>query len=281
LSLITPELTSDGKPQSIKSAIRQQSESVLLNNAWQEINKGLKNNAQQIIFFAQDKAFLRKLREMLTEGDKRLFLKDDVQVIDQSVLPRERLRLVTEPQRDNVKVFLMTSSGARGVSFPKADWIIASFPRFSVEASLMEIAQLIYRGRGQYTHPETGEKCSGENISRRLVLLINDFFIPSETVDQERQWLRQSSDLLTLLLMLRSTILTRIKGDAGLRKQRLAFVPVGRIGDEELIQLISDDIQQFLQEANVFVNDSSYPSELKGLVKKGQQFVEDLFKDFR
>ncbi|WP_413162682.1 helicase C-terminal domain-containing protein [Capilliphycus salinus ALCB114379] len=282
LSLITPELTSDGKPQSIKSAIRQQSESVLLNNAWQEIKKGLKNNAQQIIFFAQDKAFLRKLREMLTEGDKRLFLKkDDVQVIDQSVLPRERLRLVTEPQRDNVKVFLMTSSGARGVSFPKADWIIASFPRFSVEASLMEIAQLIYRGRGQYTHPETGEKCSGENIPRRLVLLINDFFIPSETVDQERQWLRQSSDLLTLLLMLRSTILTRIKGDAGLRKQRLAFVPVGRIGDEELIQLISDDIQQFLQEANVFVNDSSYPSEFKGLVKKGQQFVEDLFKDFR
>lgn len=282
LSLITPELTSDGKPQSIKSAIRQQSESVLLNNAWQEINKGLKNNAQQIIFFAQDKAFLRKLKGMLTEGDQRLFLKkDDVQVIDQSVLPRERLRLVTEPQRDNVKVFLMTSSGARGVSFPKADWIIASFPRFSVEASLMEIAQLIYRGRGQYTHPETGEKCSGENIPRRVVLLINDFFIPSETVDKERQWLRQSSDLLTLLLMLRSTILTRIKGDAGLRKQRLAFVPVGRIGDEELIQLISDDIQQFLQEANVFVNDSSYPSELKGLVKKGQQFVEDLFKDFR
>ncbi|KKD39659.1 helicase C-terminal domain-containing protein [Limnoraphis robusta] len=281
LSLITPELTSDGKPQSIKSAIRQQSESVLLNNAWQEINKGLKNNAQQIIFFAQDKAFLRKLKGMLTEGDQQLFSKDDVQVIDQSVLPRERLRLVTEPQRDNVKVFLMTSSGARGVSFPKADWIIASFPRFSVEASLMEIAQLIYRGRGQYTHPETGEKCSGENIPRRLVLLINDFFIPSETVDQERQWLRQSSDLLTLLLMLRSTILTRIKGDAGLRKQRLAFVPVGRIGDEELIQLISDDIQQFLQEANVFVNDSSYSSEFKGLVKKGQQFVEDLFKDFR
>ena len=281
LSIITPKLTSDGRLQSIKSAVRQQSESVLLNNAWQEIKKGLENNAQQIIFFAQDKAFLRKLREMLTEGEQRLFSKDDVKVLDQSVLPRDRLRLVTEPQRDKVKVFLMTSSGARGVSFPKADWIIASFPRFSVEASLMEIAQLIYRGRGQYTHPETGEKCSGENIPRRVVLLINDFFILGETADQERQWLRQSSDLLTLLLMLRSTILTRIKGDAGLRKQRLAFVPVGSIGDDELIQLISDDIKQFLQEANVFVNDSSYPSELKGLVKKGQQFVEDLFKDFR
>jgi len=281
LSIITPELNRDGKQQSIKTAIRQQSETVLLNNAWQEIKKGLENHAQQIIFFAQDKAFLRKLKGMLTEGDQRLFSKDFVQVLDQSVLPRERLRLVTEPQRDNVRVFLMTSSGSRGVSFPKADWIIASFPRFSVEASLMEIAQLIYRGRGQYTHPETGEKCSGENISRRVVLLINDFFIPSETVDKERQWLRQSSDLLTLLLMLRATILTRIKGDAGLQKQRLAFVPVGSIGDDELMQLISDDIKQFLQEANVFICDSSSPSELKGLVIKGQQFIEELFKDFR
>ncbi|EAW35030.1 helicase C-terminal domain-containing protein [Lyngbya sp. PCC 8106] len=281
LSIITPELNRDGKQQSIKTAIRQQSDTVLLNNAWQEIKKGLENNAQQIIFFAQDKAFLRQLKGMLTEGNKRLFSKDEVQVLDQSVLPRERLRLVTEPQRDNVKVFLMTSSGSRGVSFPKADWIIASFPRFSVETSLMEIAQLIYRGRGQYTHPETGEKCSGENISRRVVLLINDFFIPSETVDKQRQWLRQSSDLLTLLLMLRSTILTRIKGDAGLQKQRLAFVPVGSIGDDELIQLISDEIKQFLQEANVFVCDQSYPSELKGLVRKGQQLVEELFKDFK
>jgi hypothetical protein len=65
----------------------------------------------------------------------------------------------------------MTSSGARGVSFPKMDWIIASVPRFNIEAALMEIVQLIYRGRGLYTDPATGQKVSGDHACRRLVML--------------------------------------------------------------------------------------------------------------
>ncbi|WP_257236892.1 hypothetical protein, partial [Nostoc sp. 'Peltigera malacea cyanobiont' DB3992] len=55
--------------------------------------------------------------------------------------------------------------------------------------------------------------------------------------------------LLTLLVMLRSTIHTRIKGDAGLNKNRIAFVPVGSVGDEELLRLMSDDVLDFLREA--------------------------------
>jgi len=58
--------------------------------------------------------------------------------------------------RDAVRVFLMTSSGARGMSFPKTDWIIAAVPRFDIEAALMEIAQLIYRGRGSYLNDAGG-----------------------------------------------------------------------------------------------------------------------------
>ncbi len=32
----------------------------------------------------------------------------------------------------------------------------------------MEVAQLIYRGRGMYTHPETGIEVSGDDKDRRL-----------------------------------------------------------------------------------------------------------------
>lgn len=279
LSAIAPAENSNGKPQNVRSAIRSQGEEALLENAWQEIKKGLENKAQQIIFFAQDKVFLRQLRNSLIEGDKQLLLSSEIAVIDQNTPPNQRLEFVTEPKRDTIRVFLMTSSGARGISFPKADWIIASFPRFNIEASLMEVAQLIYRGRGQYTDSKTGKLCSGENIKRQLVLLINDFLVSHENLDYQRQWLRQSSDLLTLLLMLRSTILTRITGDAGLRKKRLAFVPVGDVGNDELLRLMSDDVQYFLREVQVFLQDE-YDPNLKKIAAKASQLVNELFTEF-
>ncbi|HEY9690905.1 MAG TPA: helicase-related protein [Oculatellaceae cyanobacterium] len=276
LSPITPGLTSDGKKQSIRQAIREQVEDELLSNAYQEIQHGLKQGAEQLIFFAQDKAFLRQLREKLTTGKDALCQGKEVAVLDQSVQPHQRLELVQEPRRDEIKIFLMTSSGSRGVSFPKADWIIAAIPRFNIEAALMEIAQLIYRGRGMYTHPETGEKVSGDNKARQLVMLINDFIIIDEDIDRSRVWLRQASDLLTLLMMLRSTIHTRIKGDAGLKKARIAFVPVGAIEAEELISLMSDDARTFLHEAQVFIRDD-HSKDAKGIVAKADQLITQIF----
>ncbi|MEP1080347.1 hypothetical protein NDI52_33870 [Leptolyngbya sp. PL-A3] len=279
LSPITPGLTSEGKKQGVRQAIRSQSEDELLNNAYAEIQRGLEHDAVQIIFFAQDKAFLRQLREKLVGGEDALLSRDQVEVLDQSVPEQRRIDLVQEPRRDEVRVFLMTSSGARGVSFPKTDWIIASMPRFNVEAALMEVAQLIYRGRGSYRDPLTGAQKSGDDTARQLVMLINDFVVMDEESDRERLWLRQSSDLLTLLVMLRATIHTRIKGDAGLKRQRIAFVPVGFVGDEELLSLMSDDVRDFLQEAKVFICDD-HSTENKACVAKAAQLASQLFSQF-
>ncbi len=173
---------------------------------------------------------------------------DNVQILDSSVPGYRRRELVDPKVRDTVKVFLMTSSGARGVSFPLTDWIVASVPRFNVEAALMEIAQLIYRGRGMYTD-ETGAKVSGDRVPRHLVMLVDDYVVSDGEMDK-RQWLRQSLDLMTLLVMLRSTIYTRITGDAGL-KQPLALVPVGAVGTEELISLMSQHVAEFVKEAGL------------------------------
>ncbi|MEH2413724.1 helicase-related protein [Nostoc sp.] len=277
LSPVTPGLTSDGTKQTIRQAIREQLEDQLLMNAYLEIERGLQQGAEQLIFFAQDKAFLRHLQEKLTSGKDALVNKGQVAVLDQSVPANKRLELVKEPRRDQIRVFLMTSSGARGVSFPKTDWIIAAIPRFNIEAALMEVAQLIYRGRGMYTDPETGMQVSGDYKDRRLVMLINDFIIEGEDIDRERLWLRQSSDLLTLLVMLRSTIHTRIKGDAGLKYKRIAFVPVGLIGDEELLRLMSDEVLDFLHETKVFIRDH-HSQEAKAIAIKAANLTEQIFK---
>lgn len=285
---ITPIITNDGKKQPIRQAIREQSGETLLKNAYLEIKRGLNSGAKQIVFFAQDKAFLRDLKVELTTGANLLLPSDLVAVLDQSVQSHQRLALIQPPQRDRIKVFLMTSSGARGVSLPLTNWIIASIPRFNIEDALMEVTQLIYRGRGTYTDLDSGLEVSGDDTERQLVMLINDFII-EENVEQSssaqqsaqaRLWLRQASDLSTLLVMLRSTIHTRIKGDAGLKNQQLAFVPVGLIGDRELATLISDDVGNFLRESRVFIREEQ-SDEARALVRKAEQLIEDSFTGFK
>lgn len=266
-----------GLMETPRQAVRRVADETLLNNAAAEIRKAVAAGANQVIYFAQDKLFLRSLREIL-KGESDLGLNpNNVQILDSSVPGSKRKKLIEEETRDTIKVFLMTSSGARGVSFPKTDWIIASVPRFNIESALMEIAQLIYRGRGMYRN-EHGEEVSGDNVPRHLVMLVDDFLIHEEALDK-RQWLRQSLDLMTLLVMLRATIFTRITGDAGLR-QSLALVPVGAVGLDELLSLMSQYVTQFLAEADTFVRGHGN-SELAGLVSKAGTNCYELFSRFR
>lgn len=283
LTTVTPEEDSNGRPQSIRRAIRDRAADMQLNHAQAEIKRGLDRGAKQIIFFAQDKAFLRQLHTHLTMGGETtppLLKRDEVRVIDQNVPTKNRMEYLQPRHRDRIRVFLLTSSGSRGVSFPKTDWIIAAIPRFNIEASLMEVAQLIYRGRGTYTDQD--QTISSDTQPKRLVMLMDDFVIQDnehEDKQDRRPWLRQCSDLLTLLVMLRSTIYTRITGDAGLDHQAIAFVPVGAVGAEQLLNFLSQDLRDFLREAQVFVCDAE-DSELKGLVQRAALLTEALFGQF-
>lgn len=260
-----------------RQAVRRVAEEALFENAAQEIRNAVAGGAKQVIYFAQDKLFLRSLRNTLTQDTELGLNEHNVQILDSSIPGSRRKKLVEEKTRDSIKVFLMTSSGARGVSFPKTDWIIAAVPRFNVEAALMEIAQLIYRGRGKY-HDEEGNEIPGDSVPRRLVMLVDDFLVHGETLDK-RQWLRQSLDLMTLLVMLRATIFTRITGDAGLN-QNLALVPVGSVGLEELLNLMSQYVLEFLAEADTYVKGEGN-SELAGLVGSARNHCYDLFARFR
>lgn len=283
LDLVKPGEFADGKTQTVRQAIAEQQGEALIGNVVNEIKRALNSGSDQIIFFAQDKAFLRAVQTaLINPDDTETALVDDSQVaiLDSSVTPTKRKALIADNRRDTVKVFLMTSSGARGVSFPKTDWIIALIPRFGIEAALMEVAQLIYRGRGErYTTDEGSIRNDGDWKNRRLVMLLQDF-MPQEDKPEPRQWLRQVSDLLTYLVMLRSTIYTRIVGDAGLDKQNLALVPVGGIGSAEMLSLMSTHIREFLQESDVILRDHATNQQQRGLVVSAQQNILRLFSKF-
>jgi hypothetical protein len=262
-----------GQLMTPREAIRAAADVAVLDAACAEVEHALEAGAKQVIYFAQDKLFLSALQTKLRGSTAVRLQREEVQVLDSSVPGPKRKRLVTEEVRDKVKVFLMTSSGARGVSFPLTDWIIASVPRFNVEAALMEIAQLIYRGRGNY-RDESGVERSGDRMPRHLVMLVNDYVVWEDELDT-RQWLRQSLDLMTLLVMLRSSLITRIKGDAGLA-QKLAVVPVGAVGSEEPISLMSQYVAQFVREAEVYKARGDDP-ELVKLVVRASSYVQEIF----
>jgi hypothetical protein len=278
LKSVKPELAQSGALETPRQAVRRVAAETLLESTVGEILKALNSGAAQVIYFAQDKVFLSELKNALSALKESGLNASNVQVLDASVPGYVRKKLIEPETRDTVRVFLMTSSGARGVSFPKTDWIIAAVPRFSIEAALMEIAQLIYRGRGLYKNEE-GVTVSGDNVPRKLVMLVDDFVLEAPEGRDVRQWLRQSLDLMTLLVMLRATIHTRITGDAALR-QPLAFVPVGAVGLEELVSLMSQNVTKFVKEAEIFCRRNPNSQNI-GVLKKAQSNVIELFSRTR
>lgn len=268
-----PLTPNEGVVPSPRKAIRDACGEKILGSAKEEILKALDRGAEQVIYFAQDKQFLGDLRKELVSDDDHGLAYGNVAILDSSIPGAVRKRLLEPANRDQARVFLMTSSGARGVSFPKTDWIIAHVPRFSIECALMEISQLVYRGRGSYVNAN-GERVSGDDVPRHLVMLVDDFLV-SDAAPSPRQWLRQSMDLMTLLVMLRATLLTRMTGDSGLR-QPIAFVPVGGTGLTELVVTMAQFVRDFLRECDVYLSRHT-DEERIGLVKRAQGNVIELF----
>ncbi|MCW5595870.1 MAG: hypothetical protein KIT42_08360 [Rhodocyclaceae bacterium] len=297
LTRLESEVRDDGSLKGIRERIRSQMDASLLLRAREEIYRAIRNGGRQVIYFAQDKEFLRDLgRALSATGDFKVSGKEtihipnegsvllaphEIAILDSSVTPKTRKKLVEPRRRDKKRVFLMTSSGARGVSFPLADWIIAAMPRFNIESSLMEVAQLIYRGRGGYPDPANpGNELSGDHFERKLVMVIDDFIDETDLKQDKRLWLRRASDLLTLVMMLRATIFTRITGDAGMPGRNLAVVPVGMVGTTELLSTMNQPLQKFLKEGAVYLRESP-PKELAGLVAKTIENVSALFSAFQ
>jgi len=284
----------DGATLSTRRAIAEEYGERILRSAVREVSAALRVTPpdQQVICFVQNREMLRNLRNQLLEehpfadtdegeidiSDARL-RPEQVGLLDSSISHSERVNLLDEQVRDRKRLLLMTSSGSRGVSFPRATTIIAFVPTFSVESAFMEIAQLIYRGRGTGIDPQTGNAASGDFFDRRLVLLLHDIVVTDADIDR-RQWLRRTIDLIAALVLLRATVFTRITGDAGIPGQRACVVPVGRIGTDDLVLSISDAVRRFRRESGIYLRDT-VPADRRALVEEARDATDAVFRNAR
>ncbi|MGH8551589.1 MAG: hypothetical protein ACRERU_23885 [Methylococcales bacterium] len=68
LDIVKPGELSDAKMLTIRQAIAEQQGEAVIGNKIQEIERALASGADQVIFFAQDKAFLRSVEAVLVSG---------------------------------------------------------------------------------------------------------------------------------------------------------------------------------------------------------------------
>ena len=107
-----------------------------------------KPDVKQLIVYIQNKPKLSELIDKIqSELGKDNFMKNTHFLeIHANISEMEKQEI--KRHQEKVKVVFMTASGSRGLSFTKAKHILVEIPKFEIEKNLMEIIQVIYRGRG-------------------------------------------------------------------------------------------------------------------------------------
>lgn len=182
----------------------------------QDIEALLKrSDVEQLIVYIQDKQRLGDLIEKI-RGHQGEFHKGTDYIEIHANIGEEEKELVQKCKED-VKVVFMTASGSRGLSFPKAKHILVEIPRFEIEKNLMELIQVIYRGRG---------KDEIDNQDKELIFYLGDRAVYFE--DNKEISIQESKlSLLNILLILKASIMTRIYGCGQIGSDKFIIIPIG------------------------------------------------------
>jgi hypothetical protein len=173
---------------------------------------------EQIIVYIQDKRRLAELIDKIKE--KREFNRyTDYLEVHANISEEEKEQI--QKCKNTVKVIFMTASGSRGLSFPKTKHILVDIPRFQIEKNLMEVIQVIYRGRGE---DEDGNTLDGE--AKELVFYLSDTAVYYAD-DAELSLQESKLSLLNLLLILKAAVMTRIVGYGYLGREKFLMIPIG------------------------------------------------------
>lgn len=210
------EKTYKDKKDQIKKDVR--SEIVTdIHNLWK--NK----DSAQILVYIQDKRELQELIQQIKNETVSFEKNQDYLEIHASISDNEKKEI--QEYINTVKIVFMTSSASRGLSFPKAKHILVEIPRFQVENNLMEIIQVIYRCRGNYIEAE--EIKTLDNQDKEIIFYLGDRAIYYE--ENNRQLALQESllSLINILLILKTSIMTRIKGYGQIGLKNFLMIPIG------------------------------------------------------
>ncbi|MDF5720115.1 MAG: helicase-related protein [Rhizonema sp. PD37] len=189
-------------------------ESSLQNQILEDIKVFMKRaDVEQLIVYIQNKRRLAELIATIREdwGFEKFA---DYLEIHANISEEEKQQI--QKFQATVKVVFMTASGSRGLSFPRAKHILVEIPQFEIEKNLMEVVQVIYRGRGD-------DKI--DNQGKELV-----FYLAERSVyyQDDGQSLQESVlSLLNILLILKASIMTRIFGSGSIGRDNFIIIPIG------------------------------------------------------
>ncbi|MEG4803577.1 helicase [Microcoleus sp. ARI1-B5] len=185
----------------------------------QDINqRGALPGVEQIIVDIQSKKRLAELIEKI-QKEREFNQFTDYLEIHANISEEEKEKI--QNYKNTAKVIFMTASGSRGLSFPKTKHILVDIPRFQIEKNLMEIIQVIYRGRGEY---DNGKTLDGED--KELVFYLSDTAVYYAD-DAELSLQESKLSLLNLLLILKTAVMTRISGYGYLGREKFLMIPIG------------------------------------------------------
>ena len=174
---------------------------------------------EQIIVYIQNKQRLTELIDKIRECCEKFEQFTDYLEIHANISEEEKENI--QEYKNKAKVIFMTASGSRGLSFPKTKHILVDIPRFQIEKNLMEVIQVIYRGRGE---DESGKTLDGED--KELVFYLSDTAVYYAD-DAELSLQESKLSLLNLLLILKTAVMTRISGYGYLGREKFLMIPIG------------------------------------------------------
>ncbi len=251
-----------------------------------------RDEVRQIIVYIQDKQRLARLIEAIRKA--RGTFEKCKDYLDIHANSSEKDKKDIQKHRKSVKVVFMTASASRGLSFPEATHILIDIPRFEVEQNLMEILQVIYRGRG-------GERDEEEKY---LSFYLTDRVIYTNESDRLLSVRERMLHILKVLLILKTSIMTRITGSlqTGI-DQHFMMIPIGgrsthmvgetftsRISklireaqshahlhhDDKRLEHVSGSLKRLLEDVNINLRPTGYETS----AMRQKQFYLSLLPDF-
>lgn len=195
-----------------KFDLEQQTQTEIIN----DLETILLNSPQeQVIVYIQDKTRLTNLIKTL-QTNKTKFIAEQDYIEIHADCDQQKAQIY----KDQVQVIFMTASASRGLSFPGVKNILIDLPRFEIEANLMEVIQVIYRGRG---NPQIDRE------DKYLIFYLNEQAVYYLENEDDRKYSLQESKLnvLNFLLILHVSIKTRIYGYGNIAEENYMMIPVG------------------------------------------------------
>lgn len=194
----------------------------------------------QLLVYIQDKRKLEDLELQIGAAQReqgRSWEKGrDYLIIHADTTEHERSRI--HRGVESARVIFMTSSASRGLSFPQATHILVVVPTFALEQNLMEIVQVIYRGRGNQQF-DTARKTLSFYLGEHTVYDADD------ESDYEDKRTAAVLNIATILVLLKTVVMTRIAGYGRLGREQVALIPIGG----KAVSAVGDALNERLSDA--------------------------------